>query len=280
MEGRAMTCEDVTRNETVEKYLLDQLGDDAREAFERHYFECGRCFGLLQTYRAVQEELARTRNAALVEAPKAGWVWRWAWAPAMAVLFFAVSIGLWQRPLREMVNPPPPEIPPTSASAPSPPPPSPPPPSTPAVTLADLARVEPPKYAPGRLRGTADETTRRFQEAMEQYQLKDYVAAVTGLSTAADLDPEAPHIGFFLGVSCLLAGQAAAAIEELRRTIELGDSPYLEEAHFYLAKTYLQIGNVGAAVKELERTIQLKGERVAEARVLLTQLQTITAPAR
>jgi hypothetical protein len=139
-----MTCEDVTRNETVEKYLLDQLSDDAREAFEQHYFECGRCFGLLQTYRAVQEELARTRETALVEAPKPGWVWRWAWAPAMAVLFIAVSIGLWQRPLREMANPPSLEVPvPTAASPPGPPTPAP-PPSTPAPSLADLARVEPP----------------------------------------------------------------------------------------------------------------------------------------
>jgi tetratricopeptide (TPR) repeat protein len=277
-----MTCEDVVQNETVERYLLDQLDDDARESFEEHYFECGRCFGLLQTFRGLQDELARTREAALLEAPRSSWVWRWAWAPAMAVLFIAVSIGLWQRPLQEVSTPPPGEASPT-ASVPQPGAPEPapvPPAAPPQPALADLARVEPPAYTPGRLRGTADEATRRFQEAMERYQREDYVAAVTGLSTAADLDPEAPHVLFFLGISHLVTGERDAAIEALDKTVALGESPYLEEAHFYLAKAHLQAGNVDEARRELDRTIRLRGEHGKAARAILDQLDSISRSPR
>jgi tetratricopeptide (TPR) repeat protein len=277
-----MTCEDVARNETVEKYLLDQLDDDARESFEEHYFGCGRCFGLLQTFRGLQDELARTREAALLEAPRSSWVWRWAWAPAMAVLFIAVSIGLWQRPLQEVSTPPPGEASPM-ASVPQPGTPEPPPvppAAPPQPSLADLARVEPPAYTPGRLRGAADEATARFQEAMTEYRRGNYAAAIAGLRRASRLDPQAPHIAFFLGVSQLLAGERDAAIGALGRTIALGESPYLEEAHFYLAKAHLQAGNVDEARRELDRTIRLRGEHGKAARAILDQLDSISRSPR
>jgi len=262
MEGsHAMTCEEVIRSEIVEEYLLDQLSEEARDSFEQHYFECGRCFGLLQTYRDVQAELARTREAGLLPAPRRNWVWRWAWAPAMAVVLMVVSLALWKLPITEIPGPPSQDIQPT---APTPPPaesvsPSLPPSSPPKPSLDDLARVEPPSYAPSRLRGTADEATARFQEAMKHYQRRDYPAAIAGLRAASNLDPEAPHILFFLGISHLLAGESDTAIEVLRKTIALGDSPYIEDSHFYLAKAYLQKGNIDEATRQLEITTRLRG---------------------
>ncbi len=275
-----MTCEDVIRSEIVEKYLLDQLGEDARASFEEHYFECDRCFGLLQTYRGLQAELARTRDAEPLTVPRRTWVWRWAWAPAMAVASIAVSVALWQRPFTEIyrpvsegIQPSAPARPPAQPESPSRPPSSPLKPS-----LDDLARVEPPRYAPSRLRGVADEAGARFQDAMRRYQRRDYTAAIEELRAASDLDPEAAHIVFFLGVSHLLAEQPDAALNRLRQTIALGDSPYNEEAHFYLAKAYLQTGNIDEANRELESTIRLRGEREAEARLLLLQLQDFIHP--
>jgi tetratricopeptide (TPR) repeat protein len=280
MEDRAMTCDEVVNEEIVEKYLLDELREETRDAFEQHYFECNRCFELLQTYRAMQAELDRTREAAVIEIPRRRWTWMWTWAPAMAVLLVAVSVGLWLRPMSDVPLPPAPQPSPAEPTRPPDQPVTPPPAvPPPAPTLAELARVDPPVYRASRLRG-ADEATARFEEAMAQYQKRNWAAAIPGLQAASKSDPEAAHALFFLGVSHLLTGQPRLAIAELGRTIALGESPYLEEAHFYLAKAFLQTGDIAGATKELEQTIALRGEREAEARRLMDSLARVARPGR
>jgi tetratricopeptide (TPR) repeat protein len=269
-----MTCEDVSGSEIVEKYLLGQLGDDVRESFEEHYFECARCFGLLQTYQALQAELARTRQDLLPVTPARRWVWQWAWIPATAVVVIAASVALWQRPLPGNLSPAPdvtrPAPGPSSAAPESP---SRPPAPPPKPSLDQLARFEPPPYAPGNLRGVVDAATVKFNEGMERYQQGRYAAAAGVLLEASSIDPEAPHILFFLGISQLLAGQTDQAIDTLGKTITLGDSPYLEEAHFYRAKAYVRRENLDRARAELETAIRLRGEREADARDFLRQLR-------
>jgi tetratricopeptide (TPR) repeat protein len=260
-----MTCEDVSASEIVEKYLLGQLSDDVRDSFEQHYFECARCFGVLQTFREVQAELARTR-AEHVAVPKRSWVWQWAWVPALAIVLLAVSVAVWQPPIPETSGP-------SSENTQPAPAPVRPPAEPVKPSLDDLARLEPPGYTPGRLRGAADAATAKFQEAMDHYQRRNYLQAAALLGEASTLDPEAAHIAFFLGISQLLAAQPDAAINALRKTVALGDSPYLEEAHFYLAKAYLRKENVDDAITELEHEIRLRGEHEPEARQLLDQLQ-------
>jgi tetratricopeptide (TPR) repeat protein len=268
-----MTCEDVSGSEIVEKYLLGQLGDDVRESFEEHYFECARCFGLLQTYRDVQAELARSRKELLTATPARRWVWQWAWVPAAAVVVIAASVALWQPPLPGNVGGVPDGTRPAPDLAPAAPGPPSPPSAPPKPSLDELARFEPPRYLPGSLRGVADGATMKFKEGMEHYQQGRYAAAAGVLLEAASLDPEAPHILFFLGISQLLAGQTDQAIDALGKTITLGDSAYLEEAHFYRAKAYVRRGNLDGASAELEGAIRLRGEREADARDFLRQLR-------
>jgi tetratricopeptide (TPR) repeat protein len=262
-----MTCDEVQRDEIAEKYLHDQLNDESREAFEQHYFECGRCFTLLQRYRDLQAELASTRDDVLPAVSARRWVWQWAWVPAMAAIVLAVGLTLWQRPIDDRRDATQVTASPEPSGAERPPAPP------PAVSLADLARIEPPRYTPGRLRGAGDEATARYQEAMKNYARGDYVAASAGLKAAAALDPEAPHIVFFLGISQLMSGQFDGGISALRQTLALGDSPFTEEAHFFLAKAYLRKENLDAARAELERTAQMRGTREAEAGQLLLQLE-------
>ena len=270
-----MTCEEVVKSDVVENYLHDRLDDESREAFELHYFDCAGCFRLLQTYRELQAELARTRDEAVLSASPRSWIWQWAWLPAAAAVTLAVGLTVWQRPDAEL-----PETPAvTEPAAPS----SPARPSVqgpPPVSLGDLARVEPPRYTPGRLRGAGDEATARYQEAMKSYERGDYAAAATGLAAAAVLDPEAPHAAFFLGISHLMTGRSDEAVDALRRTISLGDSPYLEEARFFLAKAYLRQKNIDEARAQLQRTAQMQGAREAEARQILSQLDRTATPAK
>jgi tetratricopeptide (TPR) repeat protein len=115
---------------------------------------------------------------------------------------------------------------------------------------------------------------------MRHYVAKDYRAAIRGLTTASELDPAAPHASFFLGISYLLTDQADPGIRALQKTIALGDSLYLEEAHFYLARALLLKDDASGARRELERTLQLRGDREEEARRLRDELDRLSPPPR
>jgi len=265
-----MDCEQVKREELIERYLSGQLSEAEQDAFEKHYFECARCFEDLRAFRALQAELERGGVGVKPEpAQKAAW-WSWAWAPALAVLLLVVGVGVWlRRPLQPLPVASRPGVERQPAPAPVQPP-----------TLAELAQVQPPAYNVAVLRGAPDPATRRFRKAMEVYRKQQYRAAIPGLRQAAQLNPSAPDIRFFLGICYLLDEHPAEANEELQRTVALGETPYLEAAHFYLAKARLRENDLSGAKTELEKTIQLRGDREAEARRLLGQVETITRDRR
>jgi len=147
----------------------------------------------------------------------------------------------------------------------------------PVVALSVLARVEPPIYIPLVLRGPRDEAVEKFDAAMRRYAEGDFAGALPGLASAAGLNPQAANAVFFLAVCQLLTDRPEDAVEGFQRTIALGESPYLEEAHFYLAKTRLRQGDVAAARQELERTIRRRGRLETDARALLAQFGQISA---
>jgi hypothetical protein len=288
-----MTCEEITQLELMERYLLGRLEQPDRDAFDQHLFECEACFERLQTLRAVRRELAATAGARDAEPERArfSWTWKWALVPAFATVVI-VSVIVWPRVFRSPVQVPaipggqsaggsvttPPGQ--GSSGQPSSGQPSSGQPSqgapgqgqSAAVLLAELGRFEPPPFTPGSLRGVQDTAAARFREGMTLYARRDYRGAIAGLRVAARLDPEAAHATFFLGICYVLGGQHDEGIRALRQTIQLGDSPFLEEAHFYLAKALLQRSDPASARQELTRTIELKGPLEQQARRLLADL--------
>ena len=273
---RGMDCDRAAREEVFESYLADRLSEGDRAAFEEHYFECPRCFDELQTLQAIREELRS--HGAEFEGNAARTVPSWAPAAGLAAaVVLAAATTLWMRaPVPSGV--PKETAPPVQSQAESPRRPQPPESGRATVSepsLEQLARIQPPPYQPLRLRGVPDEATARFQRGMERYRKADYAGAVAELRGAAELDPEAPHIRFFLGICHLMVSEDDAGIERLRATIALGDSPYLEEAHLQLAKALLRRRDVGAAEAQLKALIQLRGSKGAEAGRLLTQIQEL-----
>jgi TolA-binding protein len=292
-------CTWTERDEVFAAYARDALSPEDRDAFEEHFFSCEACCDKLQTLQAVQAQL-RSRPG---EAPAAHVAqarpWRWALVPVAAGVVLLAAIALWptgrapvapastvsqaprpqppagapaaQIPAAERpVQPPPalvaPEIGPVAPAAKPPAP-------APVVALAVLAHVEPPPYIPLSLRGPRNEAAARFDAAMRRYASRDYAGAIPDLSAAARLSPSSSHVSFFLAICQLLTDQLDAAIAGLENTIDLGETPYLEEAHFYLAKARLRQGDVRAAQSELKRTIELKGQLEADARRLLAQVE-------
>ena len=135
----------------------------------------------------------------------------------------------------------------------------------------ELARFDPPDYTPIRLRGDTDKAQQRFRSAMELYSAGDYVSAIPGLKEAAELDPTAPNISFFLGACYVLTDRTSDAINTLENTIALGDTVFLEEAHLLLAKAHLNRGESDAARTELETVIGLGGDFAPEAQGILDE---------
>src|SRR5262245_52055473 len=246
-----MDCGRVAREEILESYLSGRLTEQEREAFEAHYFECARCFDelrMLETIRdvlpGVNPEIEPRRTRLAIWAPAAGLAAALVLTVAAVVLMRQSSPGNTPTSTKDTT--------PVAVPIPEPPKGQQPAPAVAAPpSLEQLARVEPPRYEPLKLRGTPDEATQRFQRAMEQYRKADYAGAADGLRAAADLDPDGVHILFFLGVSHLMLGQDDAAIERLRATTARGDSAYLEEANWYLAKALLRRKDFGAAESQL-----------------------------
>jgi hypothetical protein len=90
-----MDHEESVRAGAVEKYLLDELGDDDRARFEEHFFDCPECaeeLKLTETFLAGARRVVAARAA---EAPRAsGWTRHFWPAPAGALAAAAVLIAV------------------------------------------------------------------------------------------------------------------------------------------------------------------------------------------
>jgi anti-sigma factor RsiW len=74
-----MNCEQVTKEEISEKYLLGRLSEAEQGAFELHFFECERCFEEVESLRMLQTELRQNPSAIREKTSKRqSLVWRWA----------------------------------------------------------------------------------------------------------------------------------------------------------------------------------------------------------
>ena len=252
-----MKCDQIEREEIIEKYLTGRLDQAGQKAFEAHWFGCHECSRKLQGSRMLQEKLWEQGDKILSPTPKEARIpvrrRAWAYSAAAAVLIIAAAAVLWWQfrgPGRPQAG--------TKATSSS---------------LLMLASIKPPLYVPPALRGAEDEAAERFRIGMKLYQEGRYGEAITDLRAAADQDPEKAGIRFFLGICLLLTGQTDAGIGELQATISLGESVYLEEAHFYLAKAHLGKGDVGGAKRELNWVLERGGNLKEEAARILAQLR-------
>src|SRR4051794_11611652 len=69
-----MTCEKAAELHVAEKYVLGQLEDDSRRAYEKHYFECSECQNTVRTMMAVQDELRQGHRSHAVSGSWKQWM--------------------------------------------------------------------------------------------------------------------------------------------------------------------------------------------------------------
>ena len=100
MTNDVMSHEQAVSQQAAERYLLAELSQEERAAFEGHYFDCPACFEQVQ----LGAEFLRHTRDVLDPEPEKGWLARtlgdlWRPAPAFvsAVMLLAVSVGMYQR---------------------------------------------------------------------------------------------------------------------------------------------------------------------------------------
>jgi predicted Zn-dependent protease len=141
--------------------------------------------------------------------------------------------------------------------------------------LEALAIVVPPPYVPLQTRGSSNTRAQSFAAAMTRYSAKDFAGAAEQLQPLAEGAPDAAHVQFFLGISQLMSGKPAAAIESLDRAAASGTAPFADEAHFYLAKAAMQTRDLARAERELTIAVEREAGPAGEAVELLRDLKKI-----
>ena len=258
-----MTCDDIERDNIAEAYVLGRLPEPASSEFESHYFECPRCLAEVELLESSRTHLLSDRDAAsgVRRFPRV----MGAVAAAAVVVIAAGVIRQFSSEPAAPAGPPARniELPGTA----------PPVPSAPAVDLRALGAIVPPPFNAPRLRDGSTASRRAFLDAMAHYARGDCQQAIGGLQTAVEQDPKSIQAHFYFAVCSLQLDRNAQAADHLRTVVQLGESPYLEDAHFFLAKTHIRQGDLGSARRELQAVIALEGDRRSDASTLLNQLR-------
>ena len=134
-----------------------------------------------------------------------------------------------------------------------------------------LARVYPPAYRD--LGGARSARPAEFRTAIQQYSNRDYTAAISSLAAVLDKHPDLVEARLYLGICYLFANNRPAGVDELRKTVEAGETPYLEQARFYLAKGLLGAGDITGARQQLNDTIAMHGDMEQQAETLLARVK-------
>lgn len=214
-----------------------RFADDAMSGDERlrHVDHLAVCVACADVYRVVA--LVRDGAPALAPAARSGRgegpPWVWYGLAAAAVLTIAASGTLWMT-RGESAATPPDQAAMNRATGPAPVTPAPPSDAPPAAAAPGprgwaALPVAPAVTLPASLtlamRGAVPESEAfltAFGAAMAPYRQGRYVEAAAALGDVTRSFPEVPEGWYYSGVSHLLAGNAAAAIEPLRRATRSG----------------------------------------------------------
>lgn len=159
-----------------------------------------------------------------------------------------------------------------------------------ALELYRVSEVRPAPFTfagfkpdPGHARGLSamqggagrDSASSNFQRAMTLYIEGNYHDAESILERAAESEPGAPNINFYLGVCKLMLGRPDEAIPSLSQVAKNPQSRLVQPAHIYMAKAYLQKADLKSAQSELETAAALAGPMKGEASALLQRVRAL-----
>ncbi len=149
-------------------------------------------------------------------------------------------------------------------------------PETPVRKYASLARIERVEWNPMTLMGAEEESDAEllFENGMNLYTAKKDRQAAALLHRAVKADPENYDARFFLGLSCLLADSAQAALSHLRAAARMARTDaQRERSLWYSANALLLLEDAQGARREMRRVVKMKGDYESEAREILENMK-------
>lgn len=204
-------CPSLRDDETARRWVTGRLDAAGAAEFEVHLLGCARCQIAVEQAAALSSALRSTRHAP----GHRGIPWpllRWI-APVVLAAGLA-GVVLWPR--------------------------------NPFARLADPG--PPPSFGAAIVRsGTGEGAAGR---GMGAYLARDYRATARLLASVPAAEA-GPGVRFFLGVSLLLDGRAAAAVAPLAEAVGDGTTPYAAEASLWLAKAWLRLAQPDSALPVL-----------------------------
>jgi anti-sigma factor RsiW len=288
-----MNCEHAGNPELVERYVSGQLPDDEAATFELHYFECEECLAAIQTGQAIGGvAAAKVPSPKVIPMPaRATGRPRWIYPAAAAAALILATLAGWrffgsQSPKTGTMAVTRPDVstpevaaqPQVKASTPA---------EGQLLAMNRLEAIDALPYRGSVLRGSNNEDSAdRFRQAMMSYNARDYRAAAGRLSAIPVGVPGSGRpedhitdagVQLYLGISRMILDENGSAVEALRRAVQYGDTPYLENAGYYLAKGLIRQRHYPEAAAQLRETVALNGDRKSAARQLLEDLNKLTA---
>jgi hypothetical protein len=115
--------------------------------------------------------------------------------------------------------------------------------------------------------GSADPYAAALEEALAPYDRDDYRAAIAVLAPLAARYPDKPHPAYYLGLSRLLDGDAAGAVDDLQKARRLASpgSSLSSQAAWYLAVALERSGRPATAAEPLQAVCAGGSARKAQA---------------
>ena len=214
-----------------------ELAPSEVESLALHVAECGAC---AEAWRVAKDFGEPAQYAQPAHA------FKW-WMPAAAVIVLAgaVSLFYFTRPAVTTA--------PTVATMPAP--------SGPAITFDKPSVWVSPKHALT-FRGPNEQSfLSEMKTAVEPYERGDYPAAVRSLTALRAKYRDVAEPALYQGLSFLLAGDAANAIEPLEHARDLIDIEEMENVTWYLAAAYERAGRRGDALRFAQAVCNLKAPR-------------------
>ena len=140
--------------------------------------------------------------------------------------------------------------------------------------LSELGQLgQPPVYLGVSVRQEEASADSLFAAAMLRYVAEDYAGAASGLTGALEAGAGPLPAQFFLGASLLMLDRFREAVEAFGVVADLGQSPYLAEAHYYRAKALLRLGDAESALADLRAAAVLPAEISPSAEALADSLE-------
>lgn len=203
-------------DEAVARYVSGTMPADELDEFEPHLLGCETCRSAVRVGAAARAALVS--HPSRIASPRAAdrrvpWYWL-SGAAAAAVILVVATRG-------------------TSSGDP-------------------LGEVTAAPFVAGELRPSSDAATALVDSGMLAYVANDFATAVEHLVRAARTDSSS-SVAFFLGVSLLMRGENASALEALGGSAVEG--PYAGEAAYYMAKALVRLSRPDSAVAVLDRAV-------------------------